>query len=143
MRELRLRAEAAEAANSALEKGKELTAAFGADFGAAFDKAKSAVADVKGGPEVMSQLTGLMDSSKQALEGIKSSEAAQTVMTKLTELEGTIDQLAAKLKDMPEGVKTAVAGMVEKGAAFLRALADKAKAIPGMGDELKASSTSS
>lgn len=130
---------AAEAANSALEKGKELTAAFGAEFGAAFDKAKSAVADVKGGPEIMSQLTGLMDSSKQTLESIKSSDAAQTAMTKLTELEGTIDQLGAKLKDMPEGVKTAIATVVEKGAAFLRTVADKAKALPGMGEEMKAS----
>jgi len=130
---------AAEAASSALVKGKELTSAFGADFGAAFDKAKSAVKDVKGGPELMTQLTGLMDSSKQTLENIKSSETAKTAVTKLAELEGTVDQLAAKLKDMPDGVKTAVAGVVEKGAVFLRTLADKARALPGMGDEIKAS----
>jgi len=130
---------AAEAANSAIDKSKELTAQFGADFGAALDKAKAAVADVKGGPELMSELTGLMDSSKQTLENIKSSETAQTAVTKLAELEGTVDQLAAKLKDMPDGVKTAVATLVEKGGAALRTLADKVKTLPGVGDDIKAS----
>jgi hypothetical protein len=130
---------AAEVTSSAVDKAKEATAAFGAEFGSAFDKAKSAVADVKGGPEVLTQLTGLMDSAKQSLESIKSSETAQTAMTKLTELEGTVDQLGAKLKDMPAGVKTAVAGLVEKGAAVLRTLADKAKGLPGVGEEVKAS----
>ncbi|QDT52137.1 hypothetical protein Pan44_01460 [Caulifigura coniformis] len=130
---------AADVANTALEKGKELASQFGGEFGAAFDKAKAAVADVKGGPELMADFSRLLDSSKQTLEGITSSETAQTAMGKLTEIEGTIDGLGAKLKDLPEGAKTAIVAMVDKGAAFLRTLVDKAKALPGVGDDVKAS----
>lgn len=128
---------ASEAAEKAKESAGEAMDAISKEFSAATDKAKTALADVPNGSEILTELTGLFTSAKESLQGVTDSKAAQAASVKLGELDGKIDALSAKVKTLPEGAKTAIAGLIDKGIEQLKALSEKAKSIPNVGEVIQ------
>jgi hypothetical protein len=124
----------AEAAGTAVESAKE-----GVQEGMAAltEKASAALAGIEGGPELLKKVTGFFDSAQEAVRGIKDTETAKAATAKLTELEGSIEGMSASMSKLPAEAKTALGGVIESGTAALKALVEKALAIPGVQDVIK------
>jgi hypothetical protein len=130
--------EAGKAMEKAGEAAKGAMEALGKEFSEAATKAKSTLEGVEGGPEVLQKITDLFASARQSLHDLKDSKAAEAASSKLAELDGKIDEVSQSMKPLPEKAKSALAELVNKGIEQIKALAEKAKELPDVAEEVKA-----
>jgi hypothetical protein len=134
--------EAGDTASKAVEKAGESAKgameALGSEFSAAAAKAKTALNDVQGGPEILQKITDLFASAQQSLRDLKDSKAAEAATAKLAELDGKIDEVSQSIKPLPESAKSAIASVIEKGIEQIKALVEKARELPDIAEEVKA-----
>jgi hypothetical protein len=134
-------ADAAKSAKNAADEmaGKAGEALKGAQESVAASAAKAADAlkGVAGGPELLSKVTEFFGSAGKTLQGITDVESAKAALPKLTELTASTDELSKSMASLPEGAKTAISGVVDKGIAELKAVVEKIMALPGVEGVLK------
>jgi hypothetical protein len=128
---------AGDAASTAGDAAKGAVEGLGQEFSSAATSAQDALKGVEGGPDIYNQVTEVFTGAKDSLQGVTNSETAQNAATKLDELGGKIDGLTEKIKSLPQGARTSLVGMIEKGIAQLKPLADKAMGLPGVENILK------
>jgi len=131
-------AEKAEAAaDRAVEKGKEVATDLKADLAAALSKAKDSVGGIKDGPELVQELTTLIESGRKAIEEAKSSETAESAKARMAELETSMERLRERLKSSPEQLKQATSRLIENGRASLDKTVENIRQDPNVSEDVK------
>ena len=100
-------------------------------------KAAEAVKGVEGGPELLSKITEFFGSAGKAMQGITDVESAKAALPTVEELKVKADELSKSVAGLPDGAKSAVSGVMDKGLAELKVLVDKVLALPGVEAVLK------
>ena len=90
-----------------------------------------------GGQELLTKVTDFFGSVTKSLQGITDVDSAKAALPKLEELTGSTDSLSQAIGALPEGAKSAISGVVEKGITELKALVEKIEAIPGVSAVVK------
>lgn len=101
--------------------------------------AKDALKEVAGGPELMKKVTDFFDTAGKTLQGITDVESAKAALPKLNELSASTDDFSALMAKLPEGARSNISSVMEKGIAELKVLADKVMALPGVESVIKPS----
>lgn len=99
--------------------------------------AADALKGVAGGPELLKKVTEFFGSAGKTLQGITDVESAKAALPKLTELTSSTDELSKSMANLPEGAKSSISGVWEKGIAELKALVEKVMALPGVESVLR------
>lgn len=128
---------AEQAVAAAGEQAEAAMAALGAEFSAASKQAAEAVKGVEGGGDLLAKVQELFTSATTTLTGVTNEETARAAVPRLEGLALNADGLKPLLEKLPEGARTAVAGLIEKGLPQLEALVKKALAIPGLEGVIK------
>lgn len=102
------------------------------DAAGAAGKSAGELNGVAGGQELMTKVNELFNSTKNTLQGITDVDSAKAALPKLEELKGSADSLSKSISTLPEGAKSTISGVVEKGITELKALVEKIEAIPGV-----------
>lgn len=89
------------------------------------------------GVDLGKEVSAITDSLKTSLGGITDTATAQTALPQLTEITGRVDKLTELSGKLTTDQKKIVAGLVTAILPTLTALADKALALPGVGDIIK------
>lgn len=130
--------EQAEAAATELsEKAGDAMSALGEGFSEAASKATAALEGVEGGSALLKQVTDWFTAAQQALGEVKDEASADGVLSKLGDLSGQADVIQGLVDKLPDQAKAAVMELISKGLPQLKALVDKALAIPGVEAVLK------
>jgi hypothetical protein len=82
-------------------------------------------------------LGSTLEKVTRSLEGITDSASAQAALPKLKESLTSIDALEAMIAKVPENARGPITSAIDSARPRLKSLADKALAIPGVGDTLK------
>lgn len=128
---------AEEAVGAAGDAAKQAMDSLGAEFTAAMDQASSALEGIEGGSEMLTQLKDLFGSLQSTLQGVTDSASAEAAVSKLDELSGSLEGLSSQAAELPSEAATAVKALIAQGIEQLKALADKALALPGVQETLK------
>ncbi|MFZ5830774.1 MAG: hypothetical protein ACOY3P_11835 [Planctomycetota bacterium] len=126
-----------EAAESAGAAAKSAAEDLGGEFAKLGEEARSAVVDVEGGSELLTKVTDIFKSAGESLKGVTDSESARAASDKLSEMATSVESLGPTFEKLPAEAKSAVAKMIEKGAAELKSLGDKVMALPGVESTIK------
>ncbi len=86
---------------------------------------------------MLKKVTEFFGSASKTLQGITDVESAKAALPKLTELTASADEFPKLMANLPEGVKSAISGVWEKGGADLQVLAEKVMKLPGVESVLK------
>lgn len=107
------------------------------DSASATGQVTDAIKEAAGGQELLAKVADLFGLTKESLQGITDVDSAKSAVPKLEELGGTADSLSQAIKALPEGARSAISGVVEKGTAELKVLVEKIEAIPGVSAVVK------
>lgn len=86
---------------------------------------------------VKGQVTKLLGSTTDALAEVKDAASADAAIPKLQDLSGKLDGLTASVNALPADTKKSVTSAIGAGLTHLKELAEKAMAIPGVGEKLR------
>jgi hypothetical protein len=88
-------------------------------------------------PQLNGELAGVFSSLTNSLTGIKDAASAQAAVPKLKEMSGKLDDAKSTMEKLPADGKEAIRSMLKPALAQLKALTDKAVALPGVGEKIK------
>lgn len=106
--------------------------ALGDSFSKATEQVSKSLESVKGGPELLQKLTGVLPMLQKTLAGITDKESAESALPKLKEMEGTVSKLAGQFEGLPDTAKKSIGELIGKGAGSLQPLVERVLALPGI-----------
>ncbi len=128
---------AGDAASDAVDAAKDAAEGLMSAVKDAADKASAELDKFDGGSDVLKNVTGFFSSAGSAMSGITDGDTANAAKSKFDEVGAMLDKIGDSVADLPEEAKSALATVVDKGTEGLKALGDKALAIPGVSDVIK------
>ena len=123
--------------DDATEKAGEAKDQIAAGMSGLVEKASEQLKSVEGGQQMLEKVTEFINSAKESLSNVDNTETAKAAAAKLEELEGSLEGLPEKFAALPEGAKSALAGVIEKGREVLQQLAQKIDENPEIRDVIK------
>jgi len=123
--------------DDAAEKAGDAKNQIAAGMSGLVEKASEQLKSVEGGEQMLKKVTTYINSAKEALSNVDNTETAQTAAAKLEELEGSLEGVPEKFAALPEGAKSALAGVIEKGREALQQLAQKIDENPEIREVIK------
>lgn len=128
---------AASAAGDMTDAAADAAAGAGAGLSDLMGKATDALASVEGGSEMLKQITEMFGNATSALQGVTDVESATSALPKLGALTDSLGGMTEMFSKIPEGAKSAVAGVFQSSLGELKPIIDKVLAIPGVEAVLK------
>jgi hypothetical protein len=95
-------------------------------------KAKDALASVEGGPEMLKNVSDAFSKITEAIKGVTDKDSAAAALPKLNGLADSFGGMTDMFGKLPDGAKTAVAGVFTSAIAELKPLLEKVMALPGV-----------
>lgn len=124
-------------ADKAADTAKEAAKEAGAGASDLAGKATEALAGVEGGSEMLKQATELLGKVTSTISGVKDSDTATAASTELSKLTEGFAGLTDMFGKLPDGAKSAVAGVFKNSLDQLKPIIEKVLAIPGVEAILK------
>jgi hypothetical protein len=94
-------------------------------------------AGMPAGADVATQFTDVTKQLSQSLSSITDAASADAALPKLREASQKLDSIAGLTSSLPADAKTRLVSLADASRSTLRTAADRAMAIPGVGDKLR------